>query len=245
MKKLYELAGADENRRFSPYCWRARMALAHKGLEVESLPWHFTEKEAISFSGQERVPVLIDAENTISDSWEIAKYLETEYPDTPSLKLDHGEVLFIKFWVETVLHPELLQLLVMDIYNNLAQKDQNYFRESREKLFGKALEEIVINRDERLPRFQKLLNPLRTTLKKQDFVAGETPGFSDYIVWSISVGTLYFRIFSDYIVFGAFQWARCISEFSLLNADDSVYSWREKMLNLHDGLARNAVGYAV
>ncbi|RTZ83502.1 MAG: glutathione S-transferase family protein, partial [SAR324 cluster bacterium] len=23
------------------------------------------------------------------------------------------------------------------------------------------------------------------------------------------------------------------------------YSWREKMLNLHDGLARNAVGYAV
>ena len=227
MKKLYELAGADENRRFSPYCWRARMALAHKGLEVESLPWHFTEKEAISFSGQGRVPVLIDAENTISDSWEIAKYLETEYPDTPSLKLDHGEVLFIKFWVETVLHPELLQLVVMDIYNNLAQKDQNYFRESREKLLGKALEEIVINRDERLPRFQKLLNPLRTTLKKQAFVAGETPGFSDYIV------------------FGAFQWARCISEFSLLNADDSVYAWREKMLNLHNGLARKAMGYAV
>ncbi len=43
MKKLYELAGADENRKFSPYCWRALMALAHKGLEVESQPWHFTE----------------------------------------------------------------------------------------------------------------------------------------------------------------------------------------------------------
>ena len=74
---------------------------------------------------------MIDAENTISDSWEIAKYLETVYLDTPSLKLDHGEVLFKKFWVETVLHPELLQFLVMDIYKNLAQKDQNYFRESR------------------------------------------------------------------------------------------------------------------
>ncbi len=55
----------------------------------------------------------------------------------------------------------------MDIYNNLAQKDQNYFRESREKLLGKALEEIVINRDERLPRFQKSLNPLRRTLKNR------------------------------------------------------------------------------
>ena len=93
MKKLYELAGADENRRFSPYCQWAHMALGHKVLEVERLPWHFTEKEAISFSGQERLQVLIDAENTISDSLEIAKYLETECPDKPSLKLDHGEVL--------------------------------------------------------------------------------------------------------------------------------------------------------
>ena len=111
------------------------MALAHKGLEVESLPWHFTEKEAISFSGQERVPVLIDAENTISDSWEIAKYLETEYPDTPSLKLDHGEVLFKRFWVETVLDPELLQLLEMNIYNNLVQKDQNFPGKPRKTLW--------------------------------------------------------------------------------------------------------------
>jgi hypothetical protein len=47
MKELYELAGADENRRFSPYCWRIRMALAHKGLDVECIPWRFTEKDAL------------------------------------------------------------------------------------------------------------------------------------------------------------------------------------------------------
>ena len=157
MLKLYELAGTDEKRRFSPYCWRIRMALAHKGLEVECLPWHFSEKEKISFSGQEKVPVLVDAESTVSDSWEIAKYLETEYPDSPSLKLNQGEVLFIKFLVETVLHPEILQFLVMDIYKNLAQKDQTYFRDSLEMLFGKTLEEVVLNREERLPRFQNYL----------------------------------------------------------------------------------------
>ncbi|MBC8259998.1 MAG: glutathione S-transferase family protein [SAR324 cluster bacterium] len=227
MIKLYDLAGADENRRFSPYCWRAKMALAHKGLEAVCLPWHFTQKEIISFSGQERVPVLVDGDNTVSDSWEIAKYLEKEYPDTPSLKLEAGEVLFTKYWVETILHPDMLQLLIMDIYNNLVPEDQRYFRESREKLFGKTLEEVAQNREERLPRFQKLLTPLRITLKKQDFVAGETPGFSDYIV------------------FGAFQWARCISAFPLLKTDDSIYAWREKMLALHDGLAQNAVGFPV
>ena len=224
---MYDLAGADKNRRFSPYCWRIRMALAHKRLNVECMPWHFTEKDKIKFSGQERVPVLIDGSNTISDSWEIAKYLENAYPDSPSLKLDNGEVLFIKFWSETVLHPELLQLLVMDIHDNLSLEDQSYFRESREKMLGKTLEEVVANRQERLPRIQKLLTPLRSTLSKQEYLSGETPGFSDYIV------------------FGAFQWARCVSGFSILNADDIVYKWRDKMLNMYEGLALSTVGYKV
>ncbi|MDC0188471.1 glutathione S-transferase family protein [bacterium] len=227
MIKMYDLAGADKNRRFSPYCWRIRMALAHKRLNVECIPWHFTEKDKIKFSGQERVPVLIDGSNTISDSWEIAKYLEIAYPDSPSLKLDNGEVLFIKFWSETVLHPELLQLLILDIHDNLSLEDQSYFRESREKMLGKTLEEVVANRQERLPRIQKLLTPLRSTLSKQEYLSGVTPGFSDYIV------------------FGAFQWARCVSGFSILNADDIVYKWRDNMLNIYEGLALSAVGYRV
>ena len=86
MIKLYELAGAEENRRFSPYCWRIRMSLAHKGLAVDCLPWRFTEKEKIKFSGQERVPVLVDGDHTVSDSWQIAKYLEAEYPDATRSK---------------------------------------------------------------------------------------------------------------------------------------------------------------
>ena len=224
---MYDLAGADKNRRFSPYCWRIRMALAHKRLNVECMPWHFTEKDKIKFSGQERVPVLIDGSKTISDSWEIAKYLESAYPDRPSLKLDNGEVLFIKFWSETVLHPELLQMLVLDIHDNLSLEDQSYFRESREKMLGKTLEEVVANRQEQLPRIQKLLTPLRSTLSKQEYLSGETPGFSDYIV------------------FGAFQWARCVSGFSILNTDDIVYKWRDKMLNIYEGLALSAVGYRV
>ena len=67
-----------------------------------------------------------------------------------------------------------------------------------------------------------MLSFLRKTLNQQNFVAGETPGFSDYII------------------FGAFQWARCISNFSLINTDDSIFDWCEKMFDLHNGLARNA-----
>ena len=82
--RLYDLAGADAERRFSPYCWRFRLALAHKGLPVETIPWRFTEKEVIAPSGQIFVPVLVDGDRWISDSWTIANYLEDTYPDTPS-----------------------------------------------------------------------------------------------------------------------------------------------------------------
>jgi glutathione S-transferase len=73
---MYDLAGADPALRFSPYCWRTRMALAHKGLAFETIPWRFTDKEVIAFSGQGRVPVIRDGDRTVSDSWAIAEYLE-------------------------------------------------------------------------------------------------------------------------------------------------------------------------
>ena len=57
---LYDLAGADENRRFSPYCWRARMALAHKGLTFTTVPWRYADKAVIAAFGSDRVPVIVD-----------------------------------------------------------------------------------------------------------------------------------------------------------------------------------------
>jgi len=83
--KLYDLAAAEDDRRFSPYCWRAKMALRHKGLEFETVPWRFTDKGMIAFSGQGLVPVLVDGKHTVHDSWRIALYLEEAYPQRPGL----------------------------------------------------------------------------------------------------------------------------------------------------------------
>jgi hypothetical protein len=38
---------------------------------------------------------------------------------------------------------------------------------------------------------------------------------------------------------------RCISDYPLLAPDDSVAAWRQRMLDLHDGLAGKAKGYPV
>ena len=41
------------------------------------------------------------------------------------------------------------------------------------------------------------------------------------------------------------MWARSISDFKLLEPNDTVYAWRERMLDLFGGLARHAQGYPV
>lgn len=82
---FYDLCGGERERRFSPYCWRVKMALAHKGLEVDNVPVFFTEIPLILDGEHKRVPVIVDGRHTIEDSWNIALYLEEVYGDKPSL----------------------------------------------------------------------------------------------------------------------------------------------------------------
>jgi glutathione S-transferase len=230
MLELYDLAGAEEDRRFSPFCWRARLALAHKELPVRTLAWRFTEKERLAPSGQGRVPVLVDDGRWVADSWVIANYLEDAYPGRPSLfGGGAGRALsrFYNNWADSALHPGLMRFVLLDIWRHVAPQDRDYFRRSREERFGASLEAFVAERDQRLEGFRQSLAPLRLTLQTQPFLGGERP------------------LYADYIVFGGFQWARCISDYALLAADDPVAAWRRRMLGLFDGLAGNAKGYAV
>ena len=73
---MYDLCGAEVERRFSPFCWRAKMALAHKGLDVETVPWRFTEKDKLPQPNAGRVPVIVDAGRVVHDSTAIAEYLD-------------------------------------------------------------------------------------------------------------------------------------------------------------------------
>src|SRR5438876_7197216 len=128
---MYDLAGAEAERRFSPFCWRAKMALAHKGLTVETVPWRFTEKDRLPQPNQGRVPVIVDGERVVHDSTVIADYLEERYPDRPSLFGDDiGRALtrFVQNWTETVLEIGLIRLVVLDILRHSNPQAPSYFR---------------------------------------------------------------------------------------------------------------------
>jgi glutathione S-transferase len=223
--KLYDLAGAEDDLRFSPNCWRIRMALEHKGLVAETVPWRFVEKDVIAFSGQKLVPVLIDGDKTVSDSWEIGKYLENTYSSRPSLfggPAGEGLALLVKFWCEQTLNRTILRIILPDLFMSLHEKDRAYFRESREARFGATLEKYALPAEEGVSSFREALSPMRAALQRQPYLAGAQANFADYIV------------------FGSFQWARAVSPVALLDAGDPVFEWRERLLGAFGGMARNA-----
>jgi len=119
----------------------------------------------------------------------------------------------------------MFPLIIADIPLNLKPDDAAYFRRTREARFKRPLEEVMADRDKAVEGFRKSLDPLRLTLKTQAFLGGAAPNYADYIV------------------FGAFQWARVVSPFKLLAEDDPVYGWRERLLDAFDGLARKSLSY--
>lgn len=220
---LYELVGADEKRPYSPHCWKTVMSLAHKGLSWKSAPTRFLDVPKIEGGVSKTVPVIRDGDKVISDSFAIALYLEETYPDRPSLfRGKGGEAMarFIERWSQTQLHPFMGSAGLMDLHGMQDEANKVYFRESREKRYGKPLEQVDADRDTHLAAFRRKLEPLRDMLHYQPFIGGQTP------------------LYPDYVVFGAFQWMRVASTYRFLENADPVADWVERCLDLHDGVAR-------
>jgi glutathione S-transferase len=228
--KLYDLLG-DEDRRYSQYCWRAKLALKHKGLDFDLIPLVLTDKDPIAFAGATSVPVMVDGDIVKTDSWDIAAYLDDAYPDAPSLlggAMGAGVTRVINSWSDRAVNVALGPMIARDILDATHPDDRDYLRGSLEKLYKKTLEEVQEGREERVKGLYRTLDPIRFTFRKgQEFICGDGPGYADYVVFS------------------QFQWARVVSPFKLLDADDPVFAWRERMLDLYGGYARETVAHEV
>lgn len=197
------------------------MALAHKGLDIDAIPVCFSDIRTIEGGRHSTVPVLVDGDRVVADSFDIALYLDEGYPDRPSLfKGEGGQAMarFIEGWANLVLNLQISRMIVKDVHDILEERDKPYFRETREKRFGTVLEAVQVDRETRRELLRESLAPLRRTLHMQPFIGGEGP------------------LFADYIVFGTLQWARVTSPFAVLADDDPVKDWFTRCLALHDGI---------
>ncbi len=92
--------------RWSTNVERVALALAHKGLEVESVVIDYADRSVVEeASGQGLVPVIDDEGRIVADSAAILEYLEGAYPEPPLYPADlvrRAEVRLFIDWFNRV-----------------------------------------------------------------------------------------------------------------------------------------------
>jgi glutathione S-transferase len=224
--RLYELV-LENGRSASPYVWRIRYALAHKGVPFEGVPIGFTEIPKVFGGRFKTVPVIEHGETMLAESWDIADYLERTFPDQPPLfsgPAEHAMVRLMDTWFSAEILRKMFQLYVLDVHDAARPEDRPYFRRSREGyLKGTPLEEFTADRAAILPALREALMPLRSQLSRHSFLGGSTPNYADYIA------------------LGAFHWVGSVSTLPLLaRNDDPLRGWLEKGFDLYGGLGRDS-----
>jgi len=212
--QLFELCGADRNIRFSPFVWRARLALCQKGLPFQGIPGNYREKDQFAPSGSTTFPVIKDGDTWVADSWAIAEYLEDQYPDRPSLfGSPEGKSfsLFIQHYFASQIQIRIFHLIAPEIAGLLEPPDRDYFVETRSKRIGMPLAELIPLREKNLGLLKSAMTPLRDMLGARDFLSGPRP------------------LYPDFIGFAAFKWARLSSPLDLLEGEDVLTPWLKRV----------------
>lgn len=225
---FYERIG-HEGRRPSPFSWRIRYALAHKGVDFDERPVRFADVETIrSITGQHLTPVVDFGDEVVHETWDIACRLEDRFPDRPSLfggAVGRGMARLINVWSDTTLGPPLRRVIYADFPAVLDAGDRAYFRASRERDLGMSLEAACADPGEKLAAFRNACAPLERTLAGQSFLCGAAPAYADYIVFSV------------------FQMARLGCPREVVAEGSAILEWRSRMIGLFGGLGDRFPGY--
>lgn len=219
---LYDLAGAQDQR-FSPFVWRTKYALAHIGQGFEAIGTCFTDIPTAGDGKHKSLPILGQGGRYVSDSWAIAEQLEKQSLKASLFGSAEGSSFakFLHDWVGPALLANVLKIGLTDIHAGLAPKDQDYFRVSREKRFGKALEQVCPDPELPLAAIKQNIFPVTRVLADQAFLGGRSANYADYIVFS------------------AFQFGRIVTAKQTLPDDPILSDWFERCLDLYSGLGRS------
>jgi glutathione S-transferase len=225
---FYERVGF-EGRRPSPFSWRIRYALAHKGIEFDVHPVRFADVEVVRrLSGQHLTPIIDDDGKITHETWDIANYLEDRFPDRPSLfggATGRGTARFVNDWSSAQFATPLRRVIYADFPAVLDPGDRAYFRATRERDLGMSLEAACAEPESKLAAFQRNCAPLERCLSAQPYICGGAPAYADYIVFSI------------------FQWARLGSPREVVAEGSALVAWRSRMVALYDNLGDRFPGY--
>lgn len=209
----------------SPFVWATKYALAHKGFDLDIVPGGFTGIMDRTGGKTERLPAIVDDGEWVLDSWLIAEYLDRKYPDRPTLIGDPG-VKPLTQMVETWLWQQAISpwmTCFLKSYRDLSlPQDHAYVTESRERMFGRKIDDIIIGREDRIPTVPPKLELLRQVLREHKWLGGDAPNYADYRALSV------------------FLFCASVADTPVLTDDDPLRDWIERGFDLHGGLGRHA-----
>ena len=220
---LYDLQ-LSHGATISPFVWATKYAVAHKGFDLHIVPGGFTGISERTGGRSERLPVIVDDGEWVLDSWLIAEYLDAKYPDRPTLIGDPSVkplAQFLESWLWQQAISPWMTCFIKNYRDWSLPQDQDYVTTSRERMFGRKIEDIIVGREDRLPQVPPQLELLRTVLKQNKWLGGEQPNYADYRALSV------------------FLFCAAVADTPPLPADDSLRDWIERGLDLHGGLGRH------
>lgn len=135
-------------------------------------------------------PTIVDnaTEPAISDSFKIAEYLDKQYPDSPKAFPPGSEALQAAFYDQ--FNKSLFSfapVIVGKVPHLLNPVSSDYYRNSRENMFGKPFDEIYPMGEELikiLRRMEDFLDMLDGWYSKSGgpYFMGDNPSFADFVV---------------------------------------------------------------
>ncbi|KAF7972750.1 hypothetical protein HWV62_17114 [Athelia sp. TMB] len=235
---LYDIISTNPSKAWSPNTWKARLALNIKGLAYKTVWVEYPDIEPLckqigaaptySIAAPYTLPVIHDPAHdaVVSESIEIARYLDKTYPGTTPLLPDGSQALQEAFQVahtKTVMEPSYIIMLPLSCAK-LNPITQVYFRPSREKRYGKKLEEFSPpgpTRDGHWKNLRDQYGVLAGWLAKNEkgpFVMGEQISYADItiagpLIWMRTVFGVESAEWKDVLTWQNGRWASFMKEF--------------------------------
>ncbi|KAF5328331.1 hypothetical protein D9619_013355 [Psilocybe cf. subviscida] len=233
---LYDIPSTLKGNAWSPNTWKTRYALNFKGIPYKTEWVEYPDIEALCiklgipkspFEDHYTFPAIHDPSTGayLSDSWEIAVYLEKTYPDTPKL-FPHNTVA-LQHATFTAYDDNLAALwftVLPDTNNILNPASEAYFRRTREKAFGKKMEELEAKGEEGVKEWKRYESGLKKiadayATSSGPFFMGDTPCYADlfvaaYLIWQRLVWGENSKKWKDVASWQGGRWAKLLKDLS-------------------------------
>jgi len=207
----------------SPFVWATKYALKHKGFDLDVVDGGFTGIMERTGGRSERLPAIVDDGRWVLDSWLIAEYLDETYPDRPTL-IGHPAIKslthFLEAWLWKTAVGPWARCFAIQYRDRCKLEDIAYIVESRQRMWGKPMEELAAGRDEVFPKVLPELELLRSILSEQKWLGGDTPNYADYRALAV------------------FLWCASVADVPPMTEDEPLRDWIDRGFDLYGGLGR-------